>query len=213
MRSGSAAATTAALATAGGALGFVGLMAVGRLTLDLGWGRSFHQLGPLELPVAAPRELVYQQLASPYLGATPRGMRHRLQVLDRGADLVVARHVSSVKLLGRPAYEAATVESVGFEEPRRITFRHLRGPVPHAEEEFVLDETDGATLLTYRGELGIDFWALGRLAGTHWVVPEWMDVVEQHLHQVKADVEARAAHRAARAGGGVAGNGEQPEPD
>jgi hypothetical protein len=34
-------------------------MATGRLHLDLGWGRSLHQLGPLAMRIEAPRELVY----------------------------------------------------------------------------------------------------------------------------------------------------------
>lgn len=187
-----------AAALAGGSASLFGLMATGRLTLDLGWGRTFHRLGPIELDIDAPRELVYQQLSSPYRGATPRALRDSLQVLERGDDMVVARHVSRVSLFGRITYSAATVETVRFEEPHRISFRHLRGPVPYAQEEFSLDDRGESTLLTYRGELGIDFWGLGRLAGEHWVVPEWLDQVGAHLSEVKAGAERRAAARRRR---------------
>ena len=44
----------------------------GRLTLDLGWGRSARPLGPLELTVDAPRDVVYDVVAAP-TWATHRG--------------------------------------------------------------------------------------------------------------------------------------------
>ena len=43
-------------------------LAMGRLHLDLGWGRSLHRLGPLHVDVDAPRDLVYEVLSAPYLG-------------------------------------------------------------------------------------------------------------------------------------------------
>ena len=187
-----------AVALAGGSASLLGLMATGRLTLDLGWGRTLHQLGPIELEIDAPRKLVYQQLSSPYLGTTPRGLRDSLQVLERSDDMVLARHVSQVALFGRVTYSAATVETVQFEEPHLISFHHLRGPVPHAREEFSLEDRGQSTVLSYRGELGIDFWMLGNLAGKHWVVPEWLDKVESHMSEVKAGAEERAASRRRR---------------
>lgn len=178
-----------------GATGVVlaALTAKGKLTLDVGWGRSRHALGPVVITIAAPRELVYEQLASPYLSRTPRALRTSLEVLDRGTDLVLARHYSDVG-----PFIAETVETVGFEPPRRITFRHVRGPVPYAVEEFVLDGDGDVTDLTYRGELGIDFWLLGR-AAAKVVAPTWERVVMDHLDEVKAAVERRAQSRARRA--------------
>jgi hypothetical protein len=48
-----------------------------------------------------------------------------------------------------------------------VGFRHLGGPVPHAVEEFVLEETDSGTVLRYSGEIGIDFFILGRIAARY----------------------------------------------
>lgn len=169
-------------------------MTQGKLTLDLGWGRSWHQVGPMTAHIDAPRPLVFEQLASPYLGRTPRAARDHMQVWERGSDMVVARHLSKVSF-----YTAETVEAVRFEAPERVAFRHMRGPVPHAVEEFVLREAgdDGeATDVEYRGELGIDFWWLGRLAGRWMVVPEWERQVGPHIDQLKETAEQRAAaHR------------------
>lgn len=181
---------------AGSVAGSLWWMTKGKLTLDLGWGRSFHEVGPITARIEAPRALVFEQIASPYLGRTPKEARDQLQVWERGADMVVARHLSKVSF-----YTAETVEAVRFEEPERVVFRHLRGPVPHATEEFVLREDDADAEVThfeYRGELGIDFWFLGRLAGRYWVVPEWERQVRPHVEQLKEGAEARATARRGR---------------
>lgn len=186
---------TLALATllvAGTAM-LVGLMAVGKLTLDTGWGRTTHPLGPLTVRFEAPRELVFEQIASPYLGRTPASVRDKLEVIDRGEELVVAAHSTRVAF-----YTAVTVESVRFEAPERIHFRHLRGPVPHAVEEFHLIEDGDGTVLTYRGELGLDWWFLGRIAARLAVVPTWEKRVSESLAEAKSGAERRAAARAER---------------
>lgn len=177
-------------------------MATGRLTLDLGWGRSFHKLGPVELHIAAPRDLVFEGMSSPYLGRTPKAQKGSLEVLERGPDRVLARHVSDVPFVGTLTYKAQTLETVQFDAPERITFRHVRGPVPHAIEEFMLREEGEETVLTYSGELGIDFWALGQLAGKYWVVSEWLGQVESHMDEIKASAEKRAAAQLRRAARG-----------
>ena len=177
----------------GGALTLISWMTRGKLTLDAGVGRSFHRLGPVTMMIDAPRELVFEQLSAPYLGRTPRGLADTLEVVERGSDMVVARHRSKVMF-----WTAETVESVRFEPPERISFRHLRGPVPHALETFDFVESDGGTELVYRGELGIDFWVVGRLVGRYWVTPTWLGIVQNHLADTKSAVEARAAARRRR---------------
>ena len=170
-----------ALLIAGWAAGFL-LLAMGRLNLDLGWGRSLHELGPIDIEIAAPRDLVFEVISEPYLGHTPKGSG--IEVLARGEDLVVAAHLSKVHF-----YEARTVEAVEFDAPPRIRFRHLTGPVPYAVEQFALEEAGGGTTLRYGGELGIDFSLLGRLAGRYWVRPQWERVVREHLEDVKERAE------------------------
>ncbi|MFV2039692.1 MAG: SRPBCC family protein [Acidimicrobiales bacterium] len=182
-------------ALVGGTGTLMGLMATGKLTLDTGWGRRTHALGPLTWTVDAPRELVWQQFTSNYLGRIPRDMRDSLRLIQRGSDMVVASHRSDLGL-----YTAETVEAVGFDEPERIRFRHLRGPVPYAVEEFRLDEIDeNTTLLTYEGELGLDWWIAGELAARYAVVPVWLDTVTAHVEASIAAVTERAEARRRRA--------------
>jgi hypothetical protein len=167
------------------------LLAMGRLHLDLGWGRSLHALGPVEIRIGAPRQLVFEIISASYLGRAPQGTE--IEVLVRDQNLVVAAHHTAVHF-----YTARTVEAVEFNPPERVRFTHLTGPVPHAVEEFELRETDGATNLRYSGEIGIDFFALGRIAGRRWVRPQWERAVRDHLGDVKRRAEQRATGPLAR---------------
>jgi hypothetical protein len=167
------------------------LLAMGRTHLDLGWGRSLHELGPIAIRIAAPRELVFEVISSPYLGRTPRASG--IEVLARSQDLAVAVHHTKVHF-----YVARTVEVVEFQTPVRVGFRHLTGPVPHAVEEFRLETAEDGTELVYGGELGIDLFILGRLAGRYWIRPQWERAVREHLTDVRKRAELRAARHAER---------------
>jgi hypothetical protein len=54
------------------------LVASGQLTLDTGFGRRVRALSPLTRVIAAPREIVFDVISSPYLGRTPRATAGRL---------------------------------------------------------------------------------------------------------------------------------------
>ena len=106
---GSRTAKITSLVLVGGIGSLVSLMARGRLTLDTGWGRTVTPVGPITMRIAAPRELVFDYLASPYLGRASREARRHLDVWERGSDMVVAAHVSLLR-----GYTAETVEAVCF---------------------------------------------------------------------------------------------------
>jgi hypothetical protein len=181
----------------GAATGLAGvgyyLVVTGKLTLDTGWGRRVRPLGPFAIEVGAPASTVFDVIAAPYLGRTPRAMSGKLQVLDRGADMVLAEHYTPVHH-GR--LTAATLETVTFDRPHRIAFRLVRGPVPHITEEFTLTEKDGTTRLEYSGELGTDFAA----AGQWWadrVAAAWEAAVRSSFASIQTEAERRAGPRAA----------------
>jgi len=165
-------------------------LAMGRLHLDLGWGRSRHPLGPLDFRIEAPREILYELLAAPYQG---RAQVESVDVLAGDGSLVVAAHRTPVHF-----YESRTVEIVELDPPGRIGFRLLTGPIPEAFEEFRLERRGEATELRYEGTLGIDFFWLGRIAARRWVVPQWERAVREHLEQAKSGAEQRAERRRAR---------------
>src|SRR5690348_316646 len=142
MTRGLAAAAVAAAAGGMAGLGYC-LTVTGRLTADTGWGRRVRPLGPFSVQIHAPVTTVFDVIAAPYLGRTPRAMAGKLRVLERGTDIVLAEHYTPVHG-GR--LTATTLETVTFGRPHRIGFRLVRGPVPHVTEEFTLTTDHDVTI-------------------------------------------------------------------
>lgn len=158
----------------------------GAVSLDLGVGRRCRELGPLVLRIAAPRDVVFDVISAPYLSRTPRALGSKLEVLERGEDVVLAAHYTKAYGL-----TATTVETVRFERPQRVRFRLVRGPVPHVTETFELREAAEGTELEYTGELGSDLWFAGQLWGAA-VARTWEATVAASLEAVKREAERRA---------------------
>jgi hypothetical protein len=175
-----------ALAIAVGGRRAYRLLASGAVTIDVGVGRRVRSLGPLSWRIAAGRETVFDVIAGPYLGRTPRALEDKLQVWERGSDMVLAAHFTPVK-----CGVTGTLETVRFERPERIDFRVVRGPVPHVVESFVLDDGDRGTTLTWEGELGTDFWFVGSWWG-NLVARSWEKAVRASLEAIVTESERRA---------------------
>jgi len=124
---------------AGSALGLAArrayrLLTSGALTLDLDVGRRLQPLGPLTQTIRAPREVVFDVIAGPYLGKTPRALADKLQVWERGSDMVLAAHFTQVK-----CGITTTLETVRFQRPDRIDFHLVRGPVQTSLHELAAE--------------------------------------------------------------------------
>src|SRR5206468_10140958 len=85
-----------------------------------------------------------------------------------------------------------TVETVRFQRPHRVSFRLVRGPVPHVVESYELRATTDGTQLRYSGELGTDLWQFGRWWGDRVATP-WERAVQQSLRTIRQEAERRAA--------------------
>jgi hypothetical protein len=162
------------------------LLASGAVTIDVGVGRRIRALGPVSWQIAAERETVFDVIASPYVGRTPRALEDKLQVWERAPDMVLAAHFTQVK-----CGVTSTVETVRFEPPAQIHFRVVRGPVPHVRESFVLEPTADGTSLTWEGELGTDFWALGAWWGDR-VARSWERAVRSSMAAIIGESERRS---------------------
>ena len=178
--------TLLSLILAAGAWRLYRLLASGAVAVDVGVGRRVRALGPVAWEIDAPREVVFDVIATPYMRRTPRALASKLLVLERGEDMVLAAHYTDVR--GRVT---TTVETVRFERPERVDFRLVRGPVPHVVESFVLRDTDRGTRLTWEGELGTDFWAVGAWWGDR-VATHWEKAVHASMRGVTAEAERRA---------------------
>ena len=175
-------------AAAAGLLGaaYAGLN-TGAVPADLGIGRRVRPLGPFGIDIRAPREVVFGVLAAPYLGRQSRAMAEKIQVLERGSDMVLTAHRTPI----RGPLVAVTVETVRFTPPERVDFRLVRGPVPQVTEAFVLTGQGLHTRVDYSGELGTDLWALGQAWATV-VTARWEHAVRASLDAVRAEAERRA---------------------
>ena len=162
------------------------LVALGKITVDLGIGRRLRRLGPVSRTIAAPSEVVFDVIADPYLRRTPQALREKLEVWERASDTALAAHFTQT-----PLGLATTVETVRFERPSLIAFRLLRGPVPHVAESFALEPQEDATVLTWSGELATDLWALGSCWGGK-VAAIWEQTVRASLDSITAEAERRA---------------------
>jgi hypothetical protein len=152
------------------------LLAGGQITLDSGVGRTLRPLGPITVAMAAPRDTVFDVIAAPYLGRTPRAIADEIEVLERGSDMVLAAHRTPVG----GGIVTTTVETVRFDRPETIDFR------------LALHPDQGATRLEYTGELGADFWGLGRW-WAHQVATKWEATVRGSLDRIRTEAERRAS--------------------
>jgi len=143
-----------------------------------------------KIALASPKPNSFDVIAAPYLGRMPRAIAEEIEVLERGGDMVLAAHRTPVG--GRVV--ATTIETVRFDRPETVAFRLVRGPVPHVVEQFTLHDDAGATRLDYRGELGTDFWQLGRWWGNQ-VAGKWEATVWGSLVRVRDEAERKAASR------------------
>lgn len=183
-----AGAMLAAVAVDGGLVGGAGYLGLvtGAAPVDLGIGRRTRPLGPLQIQIAAPQQTVFAVIRAPYGERVPQALRDKVRVLERGTDMVLAAHYTPVR--GR--LRATTIETVRFDPPHRVDFRLVRGPVPHVVEEFLLQEADGDTTLTYSGELATDLWGLGERWGDA-VAARWEAVVKASFATIKSEAERR----------------------
>ena len=131
---------------------------------------------------------MFAVLSDPYLGRQTRAMAAKIEVLERGSDLVLAAHRTPL----RAGLVATTVETVRFTRPSRVDFRLVRGPVPHLVESFLLEAEGAKTRLRYEGEMETDLGALG-LAWGGLVGRQWERAVRASMMQVKAEAERRSA--------------------
>lgn len=168
-----------------GAAAYLGLV-TGAVPVDVGVGRRTRPLGPHSIEIAAPRETVFDVIAAPYLGRTPKAMQDKIRVLERGSDMVLAAHYTPVR--GRLV--ATTVETVRFTRPERVDLRLVRGPVPQVTETFELSADGDRTRLAYSGELGTDFGALGACWGNA-VASAWEQVVASSFESIRTEAERR----------------------
>ena len=148
------------------------------------------QLKSHRVDIEAPMAMVYQKMSSFGKGRLQGDNNESSRVVSRDGDTLVAEF----KTKAGP-FSYTTVEEITLEKDRRITFKHLKGPLAYAWEEFVFSEAEnGDTELVHNGEF---IWKriplLGRLAGRFYTRPVFEKTIVKHMEQIKVGCEARAA--------------------
>ena len=147
------------------------------------------QLRTQRVHVAAPRELVFEVIASAGndVGATEGGRLVEFETEWQGRVF-------------------KTVEAVTFERPERIIYRWVTGPLVGVEEEIALRERDAQTTeMSYRGSFEPPAGFAGWFRSLTVVRPIFNNLAREHLEQGKRIAEARAlrSRRYPRTGNGA----------
>ena len=139
--------------------------------------------------VKAPRDMVYQKMTSYGRGRLQGDNNESSKVICRDGNSIVAEFRTRAG-----PFTHTTIELVTLEPPERITFKHLKGPLHYAWEEFVFNDVEGDTEITHRGEfIWSRFPVLGWLGGLLYTKPAFERVIEKHMQQIKLSCEARFA--------------------
>jgi hypothetical protein len=165
----------------------------GHVSVSIPWGRTSLPLAERTLQILAPRDLAVATLRSAARGTSaPVRSGEWTVVLDEEGGLIVNASLTRSRYGGVRAIELVRVEA------ERVRYRHLGGPLPGTEEEFLLTEEGGHTTVSYRGNVPVSFWGLGRLVARVLILPEYNRLVALHMDVLKRSCEVRAARARSR---------------
>ena len=164
------------------------LLVQGGLTVDTGWGRTVRPLGPIALDIAAPPDLVFATCSQSHISGGRRGPWPASSRWSSAGRTWSSPPTTPI----RRGLVATTLETVRFQRPHRIDFR-LVAARPVRGRAFPADPGSGRHSLEYGGELGADFWLVGRWWGDR-VATKWA-VVRATFDTVKAEAERRVTRR------------------
>ena len=147
------------------------------------------QLESHRVLIDAPKEMVYQKMTAFGRGRLQGDKSESSKVISRDGDTLVAEFTTRAG-----PFSYTTLEEITLENGKRITFRHLKGPLAYAWEEFVFNDFDGKTELVHNGEF---IWKriplLGWLAGKLYTKPVFERTIAKHMQQIKITCDARDA--------------------
>ena len=154
------------------------------------------------LTIKAPRSRVFQvfscfskeerpgEKGNQPAGNQPSENDEGATVVEREGNRLVVEFTSRD---GRRLYR--TLEEVYLYPEERITFRHLKGPLHHASEEFRFEEAPEGTRITYKGQIECRMPFLpgiGWLVALLYVRPKYGSVVKRHMEILKEAAESEA---------------------
>ena len=145
----------------------------------------------VQVHVEADRRLALQVLTA--WGVTgPRG-EPTSKVLEKSGDRVLCEFYTPVRAFGR-RWMQRTEEWVTVVEPERIEFEAIKAPLPVLLCTFSLDEWGDCCLFKYDATIALHGSLLGWVFGALLIRPMFRRTMREHLAEMKARIESRAAH-------------------
>ena len=142
--------------------------------------------------IKAPCEMVFQKMPSFGRSRLKGDNNESSWVLCRDDNHLIAEFKTKAGL-----FSCTTIEEIHLERPKRITFKHLKGPLHFAEEEFVFTDVDGDTKMEYRSEfIWHRFPVIGWLAGRLYTKPMFERTARKHMEQIVVPCEERTSPQA-----------------
>ena len=146
---------------------------------------------PQEVHVHADQRLAFQVLTAFGGRADESGASTKVLAEEEGRRLVEF-HTPDRGLFGRRKVYR-TVEWVTSQEPERIDFEGVEGPLPRlCDSIFTLGVLGNCTMLRYESTFGVRGWWLGWVVGMLYVRPTMRRFIRRHLVELKETIEARA---------------------
>ena len=143
-----------------------------------------------QIHVEADRRLAFQVLTA-WGAAGPDG-RPTSKVLDKSGDRVLCEFYTPAKALGI-SWVQRTVEWVTVTEPELIEFEAVEAPLPVLLCTWSLDEWGDCCLFKYDATIALHGSFLGWIFGVLFIRPMFERLMQEHLVELKATIEARAA--------------------
>jgi hypothetical protein len=110
--------------------------------------------------IAAPPLVVFDVIAAPYLGRTPRTMAGKLKVIERGAEMALAEHYTPFTAGGSPPATLERLENAGAggaADSAELIANRLPGIAEHKPELAYMGTADHARARCPRST----YWAFG----------------------------------------------------
>ena len=143
-----------------------------------------------EVRVQADRRLAFQVLTA--WGATGPDGSPTARVLERREDSVLCEFHTPVNAFLGLKWVQRTVEWVTFTEPELIRFEAIKAPLPVLLCVWSLDEWGECCLFKYDATIALHGSLLGWIFGIIFIRPMFKRMMQEHLTELKATIEARA---------------------
>lgn len=144
-----------------------------------------------EIHVEADRRLAFQVLTA--WGASGPDGKPTAKVLEKSGDRLLCEFYTPVKAFWGIKWVQRTVEWVTVTEPERIEFEAVKAPIPVLLCFWSLDAWGECCLFKYDATIALHGSVFGWVFGMLFIRPMFMRMMKEHLVELKATIEARAA--------------------